>query len=427
MGRKSIILTVLALTAVLGCRASGKDADIVPGVVPGVAAAHDRHRTIVRTDTVTYTDTIVRRRTVARTDVIYRTETELGADTLNAAPGPVLGGISAAPRWEVTGSSVSVTEGTPVAVGAPAQDTAPVAEYVQASATAVEASAEPAPAPDGGRMLWIPDSLCGEVEDILNGRAVAAAAPGAIAVGNNEMTIFRGDTIPMVLHSRNLGRFDRGLSNHLFIPRGMWQLGVTAAYGEFSTSDLEILDLISDIDFSGHIFNIKPYFSYFVRDNMSVGLKLGYTSGKADIGSFNVDIDDDMNFNLHDICYRSESYSAALTFNQYFGMARRGRFGVFNEVELAFQSGNSDFIRPYGGELRTTHTTSMQVGLNFSPGVSVFVMKQVAFNVSFGVFGVSLRSDKQTVDGVDMGRRFSSGANFRFNIFNINLGIAVNV
>ena len=242
-----------------------------------------------------------------------------------------------------------------------------------------------------------------------------------------EWVTFRGDTIPTMLRSRNFGRFDRGLSNHLFLPKGIWTIGVTASYGEFSTSDLEILDLVSDIDFSGHMFSIRPYFSYTIANNMAVGMKLAYTSGKARIDSFKVDIDEDMNFNLHDIMYRSESYSASLIFNQYFGITHRGRFGIFNEVELAFSSGNSDFRRPYNGEPRETHTTTMSAALNFSPGLSVFIMDPVSFNISFGVFGFKLRNDKQTVNGEKMGSRFTSSANFRFNIFNINFGLAVNI
>ena len=140
-----------------------------------------------------------------------------------------------------------------------------------------------------------------------------------------------------------------------------------------------------------------------------------------------MDIDEDMNFNLHDIMYRNESYTAAVLFRQYIGIARRGRFGVFNEVELAFSSGNSDFQRPYAGELRTTHTTYMKAGLNFSPGVSVFMMKNVAFNLSFGVFGFYLKNERQMENGIEIGNRTTSGANFRFNLFNINFGIAVHV
>ncbi|MDE5887628.1 MAG: hypothetical protein K2H46_08590 [Muribaculaceae bacterium] len=244
---------------------------------------------------------------------------------------------------------------------------------------------------------------------------------------SEEWVTFRGDTIPTMLKERNLGRFDRGLSNHLYLPKGIWTFGVTASYGEFSTSNLEIFDLVSDVDFSGHIFAVRPYFQYTIRNNMAVGMRLAYTSGKARIDSFKVDIDEDMNFNLHDIMYRSETYSAAITYTQYYGIARRGRFGIFNEVELAFSSGNSDFQRPYNSEPRLTHTTTMAAALNFSPGLSVFIMDPVSFNISFGVFGFQLKNEKQTVNGEKMGSRFTSSANFRFNIFNINFGIAVNI
>ncbi len=54
-------------------------------------------------------------------------------------------------------------------------------------------------------------------------------------------------------------------------------------------------------------------------------------------------------------------------------------------------------------------------------------MKNVSFNVSFGVFGFYLRNEKQTVNGEPLGNRFTSGANFKFNIFNINFGIGVHI
>lgn len=274
----------------------------------------------------------------------------------------------------------------------------------------------------GGGYIWVPDSLVGDVMTIL--RNGSAKVDG---VDMNEKVTYRGDTIPMVLRSRNLGRYDRGLSNYLFIPRGQWHFGVTASYGEFSTEDLEVLDILSDIDLSAHSFSIRPYLSYFIKDNLSVGFRMGYNSSKAIVDHFNVDIDDDMNFNLHDIMYRNESYTAALTLSQYVGISRRGRFGVFNEVELAFSSGNGDFRRPYAGEPKETHTTYMDTRLNFSPGVCVFIMKNVSFNISFGVFGFYLKNEKQTVNGEDEGNRFTSGANFRFNIFNINFGLGIHI
>lgn len=366
-----------------------------------------RVETITRLDTITRTDTVVTTEVIKRADVIRRTEIISRLDTMLSTGEKFLPVVPEA--------LVKVVRDT-VWMERPSIIYTPDTLYN---------TVETLPERVGGEYLWIPDSIKGNVEGMLAGKIAMPVSSGE--ENFEEWVTFRGDTIPTMLRERNLGRFDRGLSNHLFLPKGIWTFGVTASYGEFSTSDLELLDLVSDIDFSGHLFSIRPYFSYTIRNNMAVGLRLAYTSGKARIDSFKVDIDEDMNFNLHDIMYRSESYSAAVVFNQYYGIARRGRFGIFNEVELAFSSGNSDFVRPYNSEPRMTHTTTMAAALNFSPGLSVFIMDPVSFNISFGVFGFQLRNEKQTINGEKAGSRFTSSANFRFNIFNINFGIAVNI
>lgn len=358
-----------------------------------------RSQHILRTDTITRSDTIITTEVVKRTEIINRIEEVISTDTV----------IQIAPK-------ISFVPGNT------APDTIPVVQVVEAAPVAPNSAPVAA---DGGKYVWVPDSMAGDVKTLLRGHSKLVDDPGNI--DRNEKVLFRGDTIPMILRDRNLGRFNRGLFNYLYIPKGIWQLGITASYGEFSTEDLEIFDLVTDMDFNGKMFSVKPYFSYFFNNNMSAGLRLGYTYGRANVDQFNVDIDDDMNFNLHDIMYRSESFSAALTFTQYFGITRRGRFGVFNEVELGFSGGNSDFIRPYNNELKHTHSTSMQASLNFSPGVSVYIIEPLTFNISFGVFGFYLKNEKQTVDGEELGTRFTSGANFRFNIFNINFGVAVNL
>ncbi len=284
----------------------------------------------------------------------------------------------------------------------------------------------PAGVPDG-KYIFIPDSLQNDVLMLLRGGKKVVDDESKISF--QDVALVNGDTVPMLLKTRNFARerYNRGLFNHLFIPKGKWAFGLTASYGEFSTDDLELLGLLTDIDLNLHTFSIKPSVSYFIKNNISVGLRFGYSSMKGSIDSFNVDVDEDMNFSLQDVMYRNEGYTAAFTFTQYIGLTRRGRFGIFNEVELAFSSGNSDFRRPYNGEPRETHTTYMDASLNFSPGVCVFIMENVSFNVSFGVFGYHLRNEKQKENGEDIGNRFTSGANFRLNIFNINFGIGIHI
>lgn len=243
----------------------------------------------------------------------------------------------------------------------------------------------------------------------------------------DQKVIVGNDTVSIILPQRNFGRYDRGLFNFLFIPKGQWSFGLTASYGEFNSDDVQILSLIKDFDFKGKMYSIKPTIGYFVANNQSVGLKFNYTRGEADLGSLSVDIDDDLNFSLKDVSYYSNTYSIGVFYRTYVGLSTDKRFGVFNEVDLSFGSGSSRFKRYYGGELRDTRTNITSASLNFSPGVCVFIMDNVSFNVSFGVFGVSLRNEKQITNGVEEGSRFSSGANFKFNLFNINFGLGVHI
>lgn len=243
----------------------------------------------------------------------------------------------------------------------------------------------------------------------------------------NPTVVIGSDTISMIMPQHDYGRYDRGLRNYLFIPAGQWQFGLTAGYGEFSTDDMQILSVVKDLDFGGKQYSIKPYVSYFIRHNQSIGVKMGYTRGEAILGSLLVDIDDDLNLNVKDVSYVANHYSIGLMYRNYVGLGTMKRFGVFNEVDLSFSSGTSRFVRPYDGVPRDTRTVSSQASLNFSPGVCVFIMDNVNFNVSFGVFGIHFKHENQTTDGVDQGSRFSSGANFKFNIFNINFGLGVNI
>ena len=74
----------------------------------------------------------------------------------------------------------------------------------------------------------------------------------------SEKVIVNGDTVSMVIPQRNFGRYDRGLFNYLFIPKGEWAFGLTASYGELNTEDIQVLGILKDLDFKGKIYSIKP-------------------------------------------------------------------------------------------------------------------------------------------------------------------------
>lgn len=241
----------------------------------------------------------------------------------------------------------------------------------------------------------------------------------------DETVIVGDDTVSIIIPQKNYGRFDRGLYNFMFIPKGQWGFGLTASYGEFNTDDSQLLSILKDLDLKIKAYSIKPSISYFFDNNQAVGLQFNYSRTITDLSGLSVDFDDDINFSLHDVSYYSESYAASAFYRYYVGLGKMKRFAVFNEVELSFGSGTSRFKRIYNSEPRDTRTNSTTASLNFSPGLCVFIQDNVSFNISFGVFGIHAKHEKQWVDDVKAGSRTSSGANFKFNIFNINFGMGV--
>lgn len=241
----------------------------------------------------------------------------------------------------------------------------------------------------------------------------------------DEKVIIGEDTVSIVIPQKNYGRYDRGLYNYLIIPKGQWAFGLTASYGEFNTDDIQVLSILKNLDLKIKAYSLKPSITYFFNNNQCIGLNLNYTRTITDLSNLSVDFDDDINFSLHDVSYYSENYSTSAFYRYYVGLGRQKRFAVYNEVALGFGSGSSRFKRIYNDEPKDTKTTSTTASLNFSPGICVFMMDNASFNVSFGVFGVKMSKEKQVTDGQYEGSRFSSGANFKFNIFNINFGLAI--
>ena len=59
------------------------------------------------------------------------------------------------------------------------------------------------------------------------------------------------------------------------------------------------------------------------------------------------------------------------------------------------------------------------------PGLCAFVTNEVALEVSVGLVGLNYQKTVQKTDNVGVSVMENSGANFKINLLNINLGISV--
>lgn len=146
-------------------------------------------------------------------------------------------------------------------------------------------------------------------------------------------------------HGLSRKKYKRGLKNYLLIPQKQWIAGLTLSHGEFDSKDNNLLIFIKDFNFKGNITTLNPFVGYFIKDNECIGIKLGYSHLSANLDNLDIDIDDDMQFNLGDIRYLGETFSAALFHRAYIGIDKNKRFGFFNETELAFSSGSNPLCK----------------------------------------------------------------------------------
>ena len=61
--------------------------------------------------------------------------------------------------------------------------------------------------------------------------------------------------------------------------------------------------------------------------------------------------------------------------------------------------------------------------MGINPGLAVFITQNVCAELSFGVVGFKYRTEKQKNNLGEEGKRRDSGANFKINLFNINIGL----
>ena len=257
--------------------------------------------------------------------------------------------------------------------------------------------------------------------------AIALASNCATAQEADQKVIVKGDTIDIIIPQKNYGRYDRGLNNYLFVPKGQWAFGVTAYYGEWDTDDVQFLDFLNDFNFTGSAFSIKPYISYFIGHNQAIGMKIGYTRNKFDIGNLTVNFEDDIDFTIEDVEYHTKNYSASFFYRYYIGLDKGHRFAIYSESELEFSLGDGYFKRIIDSEPRETRTSSSKLSINFGPGFCVFLHEKASFNISFGVFSIYYKEEDQRTNDTERGSRSTTGASFKFNVLNVSMGVALHI
>lgn len=228
-----------------------------------------------------------------------------------------------------------------------------------------------------------------------------------------------------IIYTKPVGRYNRGITNYRFIPKNKWIGGVTFSVFSFEADNSRVLfSLLKDIDVNLRTLSVHPFIGYAVKDNTIIGVKLGYSRVSGAINNFALNIDD-LDVSLKDIHYSEDLYSFNLFHRSYIGIDPKGLFGLFNETTIGYNTGSSRFSRGADETLKYTDTTINQLHFGINPGIAISVMPNVGAEISFGVAGFTYNWEKQKKSSGETGKRTNSGANFKINLLNINIGLTV--
>ena len=231
-----------------------------------------------------------------------------------------------------------------------------------------------------------------------------------------------------------VNRVDREIDKSSFAYKGEWLCGISASYGTLTADDSDIALVVDNLNLGGSIISVKPYVGYFYRNNLSVGLRFGYSRTMGHFDNANINLGNFINgieFSTNGIAvdYLSNAYSFALFHRAYVPLDRRGRFGVFGELELAAEHGRSNFGFMYNDEWSRSISDTFKASFNFNPGVAAYVFPNVCATVSFGLGGLQYNYIKQYDGEMNPtgGTRSFSKLRYRLNITQINIGVTVHL
>ena len=228
--------------------------------------------------------------------------------------------------------------------------------------------------------------------------------------------------------------FDRGIgkANSLFIPKGTVGGGISVSYSEYHIGNglddagyKMLVSLLDNLHGGMQAFGLAPYLSYFIKDNLSIGLRFDYDKSGYNIDAADIALGDLMTLNITDMNYLKQGYSGSLTLRNYMPIADSKRFAMFAELRATGAYAQSQSYKTENGNKYGTYQDIYKGSLSVVPGLCCFVTNEAALEVSVGVLGFSHQKTVQTTNQVEVSQMIQNSASFKINLFSINMGVSM--
>ena len=227
--------------------------------------------------------------------------------------------------------------------------------------------------------------------------------------------------------------FERGikLPNSCFIPQGTVGGGIAVSYNNYKmgngTNDSgyqTLFNLIKNVHGNMHSFGVAPFVSYFFADNVSVGLRFDYSRAGFKLNTAELAVGDLASFNLDKLAYLKQSYLGSLSLRNYIPFNQGRRFAMFTELRFTGGYGQSETYHTVEQDKFGTYQDIYKFSVGLVPGLTCFVTNELAIEASIGILGYDYEKVVQVTNQVETSQMVNRQANFKLNLFSINLGLS---
>lgn len=228
-------------------------------------------------------------------------------------------------------------------------------------------------------------------------------------------------------------KFDRGIgiSTSVFIPKGSVGFGAAFSYGTYdigNTADdygyKALFGMLGGVHATMVSGGVSPHVSYFVMDNLAVGGRFNFKRNKLDVGSANLNLTEDMSFGINDFHYFKDAYGGAVFARYFIPFGTSKRFAMFSELRASGGYAQSETYKLTELDKHGTYQDIYDFEIGVVPGLCAFVTNTIALEVAIGLVGLDYQKVVQKTNQVGTSIMETSGANFKINILDINLGIS---
>ena len=193
----------------------------------------------------------------------------------------------------------------------------------------------------------------------------------------------------------------RGMSNPkaVFIEKGTRSAGMHFGWehwGAGGDEGADFFNIISGLDGYVNNFDISASGSWFVKDNLSLGVAFGYADTRAAVDSI-----DFFGNNESDRHLFRQALSGSVSMRQYLPLFKGNIIAMFAEGRLSGRTGYFKSYKMADDRKEGTYSDLGRVMLGLYPGISAFATQNISFEFSLALFEIGY--NWQDGSGTDTG------------------------